>query len=210
VLFDLLHLNGHPLLEASYDQRRTLLDQLGLSGPSFAVTPSFTDEAGADVLAAAVRIGMEGVVAKRRASPYRPGRRSPDWIKVKHQRTQEVVVGGYTRGEGSRRSTFGALLVGIPSGPSPRTLTFVGKVGSGFTEADRETILARMRRLERKTPPFDTPLSRTVVGDDPHWARPALVGEVAFTEWTPDGHLRHPVWRGLRTDKEPGEVTREP
>jgi bifunctional non-homologous end joining protein LigD len=210
VLFDLLHLNGHPLLEASYDQRRALLEQLGLSGPSFAVTPSFTDEAGADVLAAAARIGMEGVVAKRRASPYRPGRRSPDWIKVKHQRTQEVVVGGYTRGEGNRRSTFGALLVGIPSGPSGRTLTFVGKVGSGFGEADRETILARMRRLERKTSPFDTSLSRTVVGDDPHWVRPSLVGEVAFTEWTPDGRLRHPVWRGLRTDKGTAEVTREP
>jgi bifunctional non-homologous end joining protein LigD len=149
VLFDLLHLNGHPLLEAAYDQRRALLEQLGLSGPSFAVTPSFTDEAGTDVLAAAVRIGMEGVVAKRRASPYRPGRRSPDWIKVKHQRTQEVVVGGYTRGEGNRRSTFGALLLGIPSGPSLRTLTFVGKVGSDAPAGAQDHALRHLARPDR-------------------------------------------------------------
>ena len=210
VLFDLLHLNGHPLLDAPYDQRRTLLEQLGVAGPSFAVTPSFTDEAGADVLRAAVQIGMEGVVAKRRASPYRPGRRSTDWIKVKDQRTQEVVVGGWTLGQGSRRSTFGALLLGVPSDPSSRTLTFVGKVGSGFTQADGEAILARLRKVERRTTPFDTALARPVVGDEPHWVRPTLVGEVQFTEWTPDGHLRHPVWRGLRTDKKAAEVTREP
>jgi bifunctional non-homologous end joining protein LigD len=86
----------------------------------------------------------------------------------------------------------------------------VGKVGSGFNQADGEAILARMRRVERKTSPFDAELGRTVVGDEPHWVRPTLVGEVAFTEWTPDGRLRHPVWRGLRTDKEAGGVAREP
>ena len=152
---------------------------------------------------------MEGVVAKRRNSPYRPGKRSADWIKVKDQRTQEVVVGGWTVGQGSRRSTFGALLLGIPSEASGRQLAFVGKVGSGFSQADGEALLARLQTLERKTSPFDGPLTRTVVGDEPHWARPTLVGEVEFTEWTPDGRLRHPVWRGLRTDKEAREVRRE-
>ncbi len=209
VLFDLLHLNGHSLLDASYDERRALLEQLGVAGPSFAVTPSFTDESGADVLRAAVRIGMEGVVAKRRSSPYRPGKRSTDWIKVKDQRAQEVVVGGWTVGQGSRRSTFGALLLGIPPTGSSRQLTFVGKVGSGFTQADGEALLSRLRALERKTSPFDGPLARPVVGDEPHWVRPTLVGEVEFTEWTPDGRLRHPVWRGLRTDKKAREVRRE-
>ena len=210
VIFDLLHLNGHSVIGATYDQRRALLEQLELGGPTWGLTPSFTDEPGADVLAAAARLRMEGVVAKRRESLYRPGKRSSDWIKVKNQRTQEVVVGGWTRGRGSRGSTFGALLLGLASPTSPRRLSFVGKVGTGFSQSAREELLARLRPLERTTSPFDAELGRSVVGDGASWARPELVGEVRFTEWTPDGHLRHPSWRGLRMDKRPGDVRREP
>ena len=101
VVFDLLHLNGHSLLGATYDQRRELLEQLQIGRPHWGFTPSFTDEPGVDVLAAAVRLRMEGVMAKHRDSPYRPGKRSTDWIKVKNQRTQEVVIGGWTQGQGS-------------------------------------------------------------------------------------------------------------
>lgn len=208
VLFDLLHLDGESLLDRSYDNRRQALEGLGLEGSSWAVTPSFTDIEGAEILRVAVDAGMEGVVAKRRTSPYRPGRRSRDWIKVKHLRTQEVVIGGFTRGKGSRRADFGALVLGVPAMDS-RKLTFVGKVGTGFTERDRAALLGRLERRTRTTSPFD-PALPPALARETTWVSPNLVGEVHFGEWTPDGHLRHPVWRGLRPDKSPTEVRREP
>ena len=210
IVFDLLHHDGHSLLGDPYDDRRDLLDEVLPSGPSWGATPSFTGPVGPDVLAAAVEMGMEGVVAKRRSSVYRPGRRSPDWVKTKPEHAQEVVVGGWTTGQGSRRGTFGALVLGIPHGRGgAHPLEFVGKVGTGFDDATREVLLRRMRPLERATSPFD-PAPPTSVGRTATWLRPALVGEVRFREWTGDGRLRHPVWRGLRDDKRPGEVAREP
>jgi bifunctional non-homologous end joining protein LigD len=207
IVFDLLHLDGRSLLGDTYDERRRRLDGLGLGGPAWAVTPSFTDQSGADVLRTAIELGMEGVVAKRRDSTYRPGHRSPDWVKVKDQRTQEVVIGGWSAGQGNRRSTFGALLLGLPTAGG-RKLTFVGKVGTGFTDTAREELLADLRPLARATSPFDEDVPKAfAVGA--HWVRPRLVGEVRFTEWTVDGRLRHPVWRGLRPDKAAGEVGRE-
>ena len=208
VIFDLLHLDGTSLLSESYDDRRSSLETLPIGAAAWAVTPSFTDATGAAVLQASVDAGMEGVVAKRRSSPYRPGRRSPDWIKVKYQRTQDVVVGGYTRGQGSRRSDFGALLVGVPS-PGSRKLTFVGRVGTGFSESARRELRTEFGRLERVTSPFDAALPAALVRETT-WVTPRVVGEVRFLEWTPDGHLRHPVWRGRRGDVAVGEVRREP
>ena len=225
IVFDVLHLNGRSLLDSSYDERRAVLEGLKIAGPSWGVTPSFTDDAGADVMRSAVEIGMEGVVAKRRSSIYRPGVRSRDWIKAKHERTQEVVVGGWSDGQGERKATFGALLLGIPveGGAAERTgarrsggagsaggalrLTYVGKVGTGFTEADRREVLSKL--TPRATSPFAGELPAAVVRGA-HWVRPDLVGEVRFTEWTPDGVLRHPVWRGERIDKSVREVVREP
>ena len=206
IVFDLLHLNGRSLLDRSYDERRVQLEQLGLAGPSWGVTPSFTEEPGPAVLGTAVELGMEGVVAKRRASIYRPGTRSHDWIKVKSQRTQEVVIGGWTDGQGERRATFGALLLGIPARGG---LTYIGKVGTGFTNSAREELLSKLQSRARATSPFvdELPASQERVA---HWVRPDEVGEVRFSEWTLDGHLRHPVWRGLRVDKTAKEVRREP
>ena len=117
VVFDLLHLNGRSVQALPYDQRRPLLERLGLSGPQWGITPSFTDIPGSDVLRSAVGLGMEGVVAKRRASVYRPGARSRDWIKVKSQRTQEVVIGGWTAGKGE---TSGHLRRSSARRPCPR------------------------------------------------------------------------------------------
>ena len=171
------------------------------------MTPSFTDATGPEILRVAVDAGMEGVVAKRRSSLYRPGQRSRDWIKVKHQRMQEVVIGGYTKGQGNRRADFGALLLGLPSEGTAK-LTFVGKVGTGFSEADRDELLVRLRRIERATSPFDEPLP-TALRKEATFVSPKMVGEVRFGEWTPDGHLRHPVWRGLRPDKSSADVRRE-
>jgi len=208
VIFDLLHLDGASLLDRTYDQRRSALEALGIGAPNWAVTPSFTDATGPEILRVAVDAGMEGVVAKRRFSLYRPGQRSHEWIKVKHQRMQEVVIGGYTKGQGNRRADFGALLLGLPSEGTAK-LTFVGKVGTGFSEADRDNLLVRLRRIERATSPFDQPLP-TALRKEATFVSPKMVGEVRFGEWTPDGHLRHPVWRGLRPDKSSAEVRREP
>jgi bifunctional non-homologous end joining protein LigD len=208
VIFDLLHLNGTSLLPLDYDHRRAALSQLDIAAPNWALTPSFTDEAGEDVFRTAVKMGMEGVVAKRRASSYQPGKRSRDWIKVKSQHMQEVVIGGYTKGKGSRTSNFGALLLGLPSSGS-RTLTFVGKVGTGFSDRSRRDLLPDLKHLARATSPFDGRLPATVEREAT-WVTPRLVGEVRYSEWTPDGHLRHPVWRGLRPDKSSNDVRREP
>jgi bifunctional non-homologous end joining protein LigD len=206
VVFDVLHLDGQPLLDLSYDERRQRLESLALSGPSLATGDSFRDVSGAAVLAAAQERGLEGIVAKRRDSPYRPGRRSGEWVKVKNFRTQEVIIGGWTEGNGERSGELGALLLGIPGEDG---LRYVGKVGTGFGEEARRELLRALRPLAAKTSPFSSPVSPSVA-KLAHFVRPVTVGEVRYSNRTADGHLRHPSWRGLRTDKDPGEVTNEP
>jgi bifunctional non-homologous end joining protein LigD len=208
VIFDLLHLDGVSLLGLDYDRRRAALEDLGLAAAGWAVTPSFTSDKGTRVFQAAVDLGMEGVVAKRRKSPYQPGRRSHDWIKVKHQHMQEVVIGGFTEGNGSRQGEFGALLLGLPS-TDGRRLTFVGKVGTGFSDRSRAEMASDLKRMVRATSPFDGRLP-AAVEKAATWVTPRLVGEVRFSEWTGDGNLRHPVWRGRRPDKLAKDVRREP
>jgi bifunctional non-homologous end joining protein LigD len=208
MLFDLLHRDGRSLVASPYHQRRRELESLGLSGPRWAVTPAFADDPGSEVLRIAAELGMEGVVAKRRDSIYRPGARSHDWVKVKIQRTQEVVVGGWTPGQGNRRGLFGSLLLGLPGASRKGTLRYAGKVGTGFTQSAMEDLVEQLGPLTRKSSPFDEDLVREV-GTGVTWVRPLLVGEVRFSEWTPDHRLRHPVWRGIRTDKVPADVVDE-
>jgi bifunctional non-homologous end joining protein LigD len=203
--FDLLYLNGHSLVALPYDERRRLLEALKLQGETFATPISVTGKKAGDVIAVAAERGLEGVVIKRRDSPYESGQRSGDWIKIKSYRAQEVVIGGWTNGKGGLARTLGALLLGIPDG---KQLTYVGKVGTGFTRAQREELLGVLAPLARKTSPFDAPLSPSETALA-HFVRPSLVGEVSFAEWTPDGHLRQPAWRGIRTDKTAREVVRE-
>jgi bifunctional non-homologous end joining protein LigD len=124
---------------------------------------------------------------------------------VKNFFTQEVVIGGWTEGKGERDGSLGALLLGIPNEGG---LEYVGKVGTGFSAATRKELLDSLKPLARKSTPFSAPLSRTE-SLLAHFVRPSLVGEVRFAEWTPDGNLRQPSWRGLRTDKGPKEVVRE-
>ena len=204
VIFDLLHLDGRSLLREPYEKRREQLDALGLAGASWQVSPVF-DGPGADVLAASRDQGMEGVLAKRRDSIYEPGKRTQTWRKVKHVRAQEVIIGGWRPGKGRRADKIGSLILAIPENGK---LRYVGQVGTGFTEALLADLGARLGRLERKSSPFATELPRAV-RRDAHWVTPKLVGEVAFTEWTPDGLLRHPSWRGLRPDKSPEDVRPE-
>ncbi|HEX3825445.1 MAG TPA: non-homologous end-joining DNA ligase [Mycobacteriales bacterium] len=204
--FDLLHLDGHSLLDLPYLERRARLEALDLAGDGLTTPPVFVDAAGADVLAAAGAGGLEGVVAKRKDSRYRPGERSPDWLKVKIIKTQEVVIGGWTDGEGERAGSLGALLVGVHDESG---LRYAGKVGTGFDARTRRDLLGRLDALATPQRPFVDPLGAAESGRA-HFVRPELVGEVAFSEWTSAGHLRHPSWRGLRSEKMAREVVREP
>ncbi|MHC6218909.1 ATP-dependent DNA ligase [Arthrobacter sp. MMS24-S77] len=156
-----------------------------------------------DILASAAELGLEGVMAKRADSRYQPGRRSRSWIKLKLERTQEVVVGGWRPGAGARLGTIGALLVGIPDGDK---LRYAGRVGTGFKDWQLRDILQRLERLDRPDSPFhDIPAEDAATA---RWVAPELVGEVTFGDWTGTERMRHPVWRGWRPDKSPDDVER--
>lgn len=156
-----------------------------------------------DILASASELGLEGVMAKRADSRYQPGRRSRSWIKLKLERTQEVVVGGWRPGAGARLGTIGSLLVGIPDGDK---LRYAGRVGTGFKDWQLRDILKRMEGLDRPDSPFrDIPAEDAATA---HWVSPELVGEVTFGDWTGTERMRHPVWRGWRPDKSPADVER--
>ena len=202
LVFDLLRLDGRLLVGEPWTRRRAMLEDLGLAGPCWAV-PAYFPGGGPDALAASAAAGLEGVVAKRADSVYEPGRRSRAWVKVKNVRTQEVLVGGWKPGEGRRAAGIGSLLLGLPGAAG---LRYVGHVGTGFTTAALDDLARLLAPLERPASPFadgQVPRPQAVVA---RWVEPRIVGEVAFAEWTPDGRLRHPVWRGLRPDKSPADV----
>jgi bifunctional non-homologous end joining protein LigD len=203
-VFDVLHLDGDSTLSLPYRERRALLDGLGLSGPSWRTPPAWFG-GGPDVLAAAREQQLEGVVAKQVESTYQPGARSRSWLKVKNLRTQEVVIAGWRPGQGRRADGIGALLLAIPSGDG---LRYAGKVGTGFTAATLMDLQRRLEPLARDSSPVAAGVPRADARDA-HWVEPRLVGEVRFTEWTRDGRLRHPAWRGLRPDKDVEDVVRE-
>ncbi|WP_445163719.1 ATP-dependent DNA ligase [Mycobacterium sp. Dal123C01] len=201
--FDLLYLDGRSLLRARYQDRRKLLETLAAAG-NLAVPELLTGD-GAQALDDSGKHGWEGVIAKRRDSTYQPGRRSASWLKDKHWNTQEIVIGGWKAGEGGRTSGIGALLMGIPGDAG---LHFAGRVGTGFTERDLANLKKTLAPLRTDHSPFDAPLpTRDAKGVT--FVEPVLVGEVRYSEWTPDNRLRQSSWRGLRNDKKPSEVVRE-
>lgn len=203
-LFDVLFLDGHSTVDLPYTQRREILEGLRLDGPHWR-TPAYRRGGGAAALAESRDRGDEGILAKRLASRYEPGRRSRDWIKVKNLRTQEVVVGGWSPGKGARANTIGSLLLGIPEDSG---LSYVGRVGTGFSEKALRELAKRLAGLARSTSPFSTEVPRAE-SRDARWVRPTLVGEVQFSEWTREGRLRHPRWRGERPDKAAHQIVRE-
>ncbi|WP_433274197.1 non-homologous end-joining DNA ligase [Actinosynnema sp. CS-041913] len=203
LVFDVLHLDGSSTLGLPYSRRRELLEGLGIAGPHW-VTPRAYPGAGAEVLAASREQGLEGVVAKRLDSRYTPGVRSPWWLKITEVVAQEVVIGGWRPGGGRRAGVVGSLLLGIPDGGG---LGFVGSVGTGFGEAELRGLTERLRALETSRSPFVSEVPRERARGA-RWVRPELVGEVVYRQWTADGRLRFPTWRGLRPDKSPGEVRR--
>jgi bifunctional non-homologous end joining protein LigD len=203
--FDLLYLDGRSLLDEPYSERRKLLDDLKLAGDSWQTPPWFAGN-GKAVFNASKEQHLEGVVMKRLDSRYSPGSRSKAWLKLKNQLMQEVVIGGWKPGEGHREGTIGSLLLGVRNDDGD--LVYVGNVGTGFTDAALKSLASDLAPLATDDGPFATAIPR-VQGRDAHWVQPSLVGEVTFSEWTRDGRLRHPAWRGLRPDKEASEVLRE-
>jgi bifunctional non-homologous end joining protein LigD len=203
-VFDVLHLDGVSLLDQPYAHRRRVLQTLDLDDPHWVVPPVF-EGTGAAALETSARQQLEGIVAKRLDARYEPGRRSPAWVKIKHLRTQEVVIGGWRLGTGARATTFGSLLCGVHEGGR---LLYVGRVGTGFTQERLAALADLLAGLARATSPFDdvVPVADT---RDARWVEPRLVGEVAFASWTREGRLWHPTWRGLRLDKDPAEVVCE-
>jgi bifunctional non-homologous end joining protein LigD len=201
--FDLLYLDGRSLLRAKYQDRRKLLETLGAAGDL--IVPDLLTGDGAQALEHSIERGLEGVVAKKRDSTYQPGRRSASWIKDKHWNAQEIVIGGWRAGEGGRSSGIGALLMGIPGDGG---LRFAGRVGTGFTERELTKLKATLAPLHTSQSPFDAKLP-AADRKGVTFVEPVLVGEVRYSEWTPDDRLRQASWRGLRPDKEPSEVVRE-
>ena len=204
-LFDVLEVAGMPTIDEPYEQRRARLERLFRARDGIPVdVPALVEGDPAAALDEARRLGLEGLVAKRRRSAYRPGVRSDDWVKLKLSRTQEVVIGGYRKGAGAREGRIRSLLVGIPADAG---LRYAGRVGSGLRERDAERLLATLDGLAQAGPPFgDVPAADAV---DAVWVRPELVGEIEFGEWTRTGVARHPRWRGLRPDKRPEDVVFE-
>jgi bifunctional non-homologous end joining protein LigD len=206
VLFDLLYLDGHSLVGLPYLERRRRLEALGLekaAAGAWTLSPRF-DGPGADIVRASQEQGLEGVLAKRLDSPYLAGKRSPTWTKVKNILMQEVVIGGWTPGAGHREGAFGSLLLGVPGDGG---LEYVGQVGTGFSDGVLKDLTGALETLRTDASPFTTDVPRqyrTVAT----WVEPRLVGEVSFSEWTADRRLRHPSWRGLRSDISPDEVRR--
>jgi DNA ligase D-like protein (predicted ligase) len=198
-VFDILHLDGHDTTALPLRARKAVLRRaLAFHGP-VRLTPHRNRD-GEEMYREACRKGWEGLIAKRADSPYTHGR-SRDWLKFKCSAEQELVIGGYTAPKGSR-TDLGALLLGYYDDGK---LRYAGKVGTGFTQATLRDLAGRLAPLETDTKPFaDEVRERHVT-----WARPELVAQVGFSEWTRDGRLRHPRFLGLRDDKAASEVVRE-
>ncbi|QNG55457.1 DNA ligase [Pseudonocardia petroleophila] len=204
-VFDLLEIDGESLLREPYDVRRGRLDELGLGEvPGVQVPPSVPDVPAVQLLEVARAHGLEGIVAKRRASRYEPGRRSSAWVKTALLSAQEVLVAGWTAGEGRRAGGVGALLLAAHDGAG--RLRFLGHVGTGFTDAVLRDLHARLAPLHRDTSPFDADEVPREYARPAHWVDPVLVGEVEYRTLTHDHRLRHAVWRGLRPDRDPDEI----
>jgi bifunctional non-homologous end joining protein LigD len=205
--FDLPWCEGYDLTRCPLVERRALLAKL-LSGLKSSDAIRFSEHTtgnGPTVFRHACRLGAEGIISKLTGSPYE-SKRTRTWLKVKCVRGQEFVIGGFSEPEGSRTG-FGALLLGVYDDHAE--LVFCGRVGTGFTEALLMSILREMKKRETTECPFTKNRPRGADARGVHWLRPELVCEVEFAEWTGDGILRHPSFKGLRADKDPREVRRE-
>lgn len=195
MVFDVLRLYGVDLQDRPYVERRGTLERLELDNvAALSLSPGYTD--GPTLLEITRERGLEGVVAKRKASPYRPGERSPDWRATAHHQTQACVVGGWV----ADRTRIGALLLGIPDG---RGLRYVGRLGAGLADA-QAPLQDRLVAADRS--PFATPPPRAEQSGV-RWCAPLTVVEVRHSGWSGAGRLRSPVFRGVRDDLDPAQLT---
>lgn len=206
LIFDLLAVGGTSLLGACYRDRRARLEDLALEGPAWQTPPAFIGVPGAQIRDVSRREGLEGVMAKRLDSRYEPGRRSASWRKIKNIRRQEFVVGGWSPGAGGRTGQIGSLLVGVYQAGD---LRFAGRVGTGLGAASLRVLAELLAPLRRDTPPFAGTMPAQQVRDAV-WVEPRVVIEARFAQWTSAGRLRSASFAGLRADKDPAEVIREP
>lgn len=203
IAFDLLYLDGKSMIEAPVEERKQLLGEIVVPAPNVLVS-DYVEGEGTALFEAARAQGLEGIVAKRLGGPYRPGRRTRDWIKIKTVHDADVVIGGWSRGEGSRASTFGALLIGAYSNGA---LRFLGALGTGFSERGLAEMLPQLQAVESQECPFEGGVEAVRAGRfgkpiiEPHWAEPDLVARIEYRELTSGGRLRAPSFKALRTDK---------
>jgi len=203
IAFDLLKEGKNDLRELPLAARREALEKIfsATGTPLLRLSEQVRGD-GRKLYARALSSGWEGLIAKRADSRYRSGKRTPDWRKLKIQREQEFVIGGWTEPRESR-SYFGSLILGVYEG---KKLVYAGHAGTGFNERELDKVSRLLRPLETRESPFVDPPAGN---ETPHWVKPKLVAQVRFTEWTADGILRHPVYLGLRDDKKASEVVRE-
>lgn len=203
VAFDLLHLDGHDTTGLPMHDRRELLDQLELTVEGRVQVPGYVSGNGREVYEATKRLGLEGVVAKRLESVYRPGKRSDTWVKVKHVETRDVLVAGWLPGEGRRAGAVGAVVLALPDGHGG--LRHVGQVGTGFSDRMLDDLYALFTADEVDDSPLRGQLE-PAAERSAHWVRPTRVAEVVHAGWTRDNRLRAAVWRGLRPDVDATQV----
>jgi bifunctional non-homologous end joining protein LigD len=221
IAFDLLRSGTRDLRERPLVERRAALEKLfGKTRSPLLRVSTIAHGSGRDLFAQAFERGWEGLIAKHAASLYKSGKRTPDWRKLKIVHEQEFVIGGWTEPR-QTRAYFGALLLGVyeprtknheRTTHEPRTangaaLLYVGHTGTGFNERELARVMALLKPLETRDCPF---ANHPKTNERPHWVRPELVAQIKFTEWTADAKLRHPVYLGLRDDKKPHDVRREP
>lgn len=199
VLFDIIEKDGNSLIDLPLIERKKILKDSVKEGKHVIVS-IFEDEDGRSYYDAALKQGVEGIIAKRKDSGYEPGARSSSWLKIKKVTSCDCVIFGYTKGEGSRRETFGALILGLYDDKTP---IYVGKVGTGFSEDTMELLMQAFHELQAQEPALD----RVDVSEQVTWLQPLLVCEVAYQSVTKDNRLRMPRFRRLRSDKTPPECT---
>jgi bifunctional non-homologous end joining protein LigD len=205
-VFDLIELEGEPLLDLPLTERRARLEKL-VDRRNRTVRVSETFDDGEALLVAAEEQELEGIIAKRADSKYQPGKRTREWLKIKTHGRQEFIIAGYTKGQGRRAGRLGSLILAVKRGDE---LVYVGNCGTGFTDQEIDKLIRLLEPLERPTPPFEVvPKMPKVKKGDVVWVEPKLVCEVEFSEWTHDGRLRAPSYQGLREDKTADEVRRE-
>jgi bifunctional non-homologous end joining protein LigD len=204
IAFDVLREGRTDFLDRPLTERRKALERIfgRARSPTLRISESVRGD-GRALYKRALERGWEGLIAKHADSRYKAGKRTPDWRKLKIVHEQEFVIGGWTEPR-QTRSYFGALLLGVYE---TERLVYVGHTGTGFNEAELARLMKLLKPLETKDCPFPV---RPKTNEPPHWVQPRLVAQIKFTEWTADGSLRHPVYLGLRDDKKPEEVVREP